>query len=128
MEKTIKIIIFLILIWLFDYIGIRGLKLNSYESMKMIIINTWEFFKTTSLFIFIPALLKLLFKNKIDSIFIFICIIHSILLTLILYLNDFMNENFKIGLIGPVLYVFITIWLLRDDEKNKTLKNNVEDL
>ena len=49
----------------------------------------------------------------------------------ILFLNNSFNNagmNIKSDVVLKNSHVFITIWLLRDDEKNKTLKNNVEDL
>ena len=128
MEKFIKVLIFLLIIWLFDYVGIYIIGFNFSEDFKNIVDATWIFLQTTMLYFLIPTLLQTFFRKVINNILVFISIINSLIVTLLIIFSDKIGEIFSVGIIGPILYIFVIVWTLKDNnsKSNKDIKE-IED-
>lgn len=128
MEKFIKVLIFLLIIWLFDYVGIYIIGFNFSEDFKNIVDATWIFLQTTMLYFLIPTLLQTFFRKVINNILVFISIINSLIVTLLIIFSDKIGEIFSVGIIGPILYIFVIVWTLKDNnsKSNKDVKE-IED-
>ena len=128
MEKFIKVLIFLVIIWLFDYVGIYIIGFNFSEDFKIIVDATWIFLQTTMLYFLIPTLLQTFFRKVINNILVFISIINSLIVTLLIIFSDKIGEIFSVGIIGPILYIFVIVWTLKDNnsKSNKDVKE-IED-
>ena len=128
MEKFIKVLIFLVIIWLFDYVGIYIIGFNFSEDFKKIADATWIFLQTTMLYFLIPTLLQTFFRKVINNILVFISIINSLIVTLLIIFSDKIGEIFSVGIIGPILYIFVIVWTLKDNnsKSNKDVKE-IED-